>query len=121
VGVHDGERADGEAIAGCEGDAGVEANALPVDDYWEIGESLVRPGIWDHEGGMAEDGVRTEGSLAGELRRFEPVARFEPASILGYEADDGTRRVEELGGKTGDAVKTRLWRGIQNAAAVESR
>lgn len=118
--VHDGERANGETISRGEGDAGVEANTRRADDHWEMGESFICPGIRDHEGGMAENGVRTEGRLGDELRRFKPVARFEPASILGYETDDRTGRIEDLGRKAGDAVKTRFRWGIQNTAANES-
>ena len=117
--VNDTEGAEGVAVGGDQGGAGVEADGEVARDQGVVGEARVGGGVRDEEDVGLEQGVGAEGHVARGLAGVQPDLRLEPLTVLGDQADDGHGDAADLGGQAGEIIERRFRGGVEDVIPAQ--
>ncbi len=101
-----------------QGHARIEAHMRLIGDERVGFEARVEAQVGHHEGRIGGQCVRAERNRAGRLAQVHPDVGLEKLPVLIEQGNERNGRVEQLGGQAGNAVETRLWRGIEEAVGV---
>jgi hypothetical protein len=99
--------------------ARVEADERAAPDQRVARESRVDPGVLDEEQPLLGDRMRAERVAARRLGRGHADSRLEPLPVFVDQTDQRDRSAEDVCGESGQLVKCRIRRGVQNAQLVQ--
>lgn len=99
--------------------AHVETDERLALNHGVAGEAVVLQGVRHDHGGILQDGVSAEGSVAGGFWKSEADFGFEPLAVFIDERDIRDRNVEEHLSQMHDPVEAFLLRSIDKAQVVE--
>jgi hypothetical protein len=117
--VDDAQRAQGVALGRHQGRSRVEADAGGRGHQRIVCEALVGAGVGHDEHVRLQDGMSAERHLAGRLLGRKPHPRFEPLTTFIDEADQGNRRLTDVGCQGAQLVVRRFGRRIQNVEPAQ--
>ncbi|MNC42777.1 hypothetical protein D3C75_916040 [compost metagenome] len=119
VRVEHAQRADGFAVAGAQGVAGVKADVGRVEHQRVVDESPVALGVGHHQGTLTENGVAAKGNTARRLACLKPYAGLEPLSVLVDQADKHSIHMGQVLGKPHQGIEVMLGWCIDQVHVIE--
>ncbi|MNH07007.1 hypothetical protein D3C79_663870 [compost metagenome] len=117
--VEHAQRADGFAVTGAQGVAGVKADIGLVEHQWIVVEPAVALGIGDHQGFVTENGVAAEGNIALRFGCLKPYSGLEPLSVLVDQADKHSVHMGQVLGKPHQGIEVMLGWCIDQVHVIE--
>ena len=111
--VDDAQAADGMPVAGDQGCASIEANAVRGRHQLIVHEPGVGAGVDDLHHAILLDGMGTKRLVDRGLARAKPHSAGKPLTILVNQRDQHRGDVEISGGETTDSVKVLCGGGLK--------